>query len=50
MVQEFLTAWILWYYGNEEYPGKLQEQLTYDQKVECMKKTEQIKRIVGRVE
>jgi hypothetical protein len=48
MIQEYLTAWICWYYGEDPYPIKLQDQLTYDQKMEAMKKTEQIKKIVGR--
>jgi hypothetical protein len=48
MMQEFLTAWINWYYGSEPYPDKLQDAMTYDQKIEAMRKTEQIKKIVGR--
>lgn len=47
MVQDFLVAWMLWYYGNEEYPNQLQNQLTHDQKMECRQKTEQIKKIAG---
>lgn len=47
-MQDFLTAWILWYYGDAEYPLALQDKLTYEGRVEAMKKTEQIKKIVGR--
>jgi len=49
MMQDFLVAWINWYYGKDvPYPGKLQDQMTYDEKMEAIRKTEQIKLIVGR--
>ena len=48
MIQDFLVKWINWYYGNDTYPGELQERMTYDEKIEAMKKTEQIKAIIGR--
>ncbi len=47
-MQDFLTAWMLWYYGDAKYPLTLQDSLTYEEKLEAIKKTEQIKRIVGR--
>jgi len=47
-MQDFLTAWMLWYYGDEKYPLELQNKLTYEEKLEAMKKTEEIKKIVGR--
>ena len=47
MVQEFLTAWINWYYGDDAYPTELQDRLTYQQRMECLSKTEQIKKIIG---
>ena len=48
MMQDYLVAWINWYYGGEPYPTKLHFQLTYDEKMEVISKTEQIKKIVGR--
>ena len=27
MVQDFLTAWINWYYGNDPYPQSLQNRV-----------------------
>lgn len=47
MVQEFLTAWINWYYGDDPYPTELQDRMTYGQRAECLIKTEQIKKIIG---
>jgi len=47
-VQEFLTAWINWYYGDDEYPTALQDKLTWEQNVEAMYKTARIKEIIGR--
>ena len=47
-MQEFLTAWINWYYGNDKYPTSLQNKLTWGQKVEAIEKTEQIKKIIGK--
>lgn len=47
MVQEFLKEWVNWYYGEGNYPLKLQDNLTYEQKIEAMKKTENIKKIIG---
>ena len=48
-MQEYLTAWIIWYYGDGEYPSALLDKLTYEQVMEAIKKTEQIKKIVGRL-
>ena len=47
-MQEFLTAWINWYYGDDKYPQRLQDGLTWEQKLEAISKTEQIKKIIGR--
>lgn len=47
-MQEFLTAWMIWYYGDGKYPLELQDEMTYEEKMEAIKKTEQIKKIVGR--
>jgi len=47
-MQEYLVEWMNWYYGNGSYPIKLQNQMTYDEKMEAISKTEQIKKIVGR--
>ena len=47
MIQEFLTAWINWYYGDDPYPTELQDRLTYEQRMECLAKTQQIKKIIG---
>ena len=46
-MQEFLTAWIQWYYGNGEYPLALQDKMTYDEKMLAITKTSQIKKIMG---
>ena len=48
-MQEFLTAWMLWYYGNAEYPTALYDNLSWDQQLEAMSKTSEIKKIVGRI-
>jgi hypothetical protein len=47
-MQEFLTAWINWYYGDDKYPQRLQDGLTWAQKLEAISKTEQIKQIIGK--
>ena len=47
-MQEFLTAWINWYYGNDKYPLTLQDKMTYEERIEAISKTEQIKKIIGR--
>ena len=47
MIQEFLIVWVNWYYGNNEYPLELQSRMTYEQRIECVGKTEQIKTIIG---
>lgn len=48
MMQDFLVAWMNWYYGNDPYPIQLQNAMTYDERREAMLKTERIKKIVGR--
>jgi hypothetical protein len=47
-MQDFLVAWMNWYYGDGEYPLELQNGLRYDQRIEAIAKTEKIKKIVGR--
>jgi len=47
-MQEFLTAWINWYYGSGEYPITLQDKMTHEEKMDSINKTEQIKKIIGR--
>jgi hypothetical protein len=48
MMQDFLVEWMNWYYGDGQYPNKLQNQMTFGQKLEAMSKIGQIKKIVGR--
>ena len=48
-MQEYLTAWMLWYYGDAEYPSTLFVNLSWDEQLEAMSKTSQIKKIVGRI-
>ena len=48
MIQEYLTAWMNWYYGNDEYPIQLEKNLSYGQLIEAIQKKNQIKAIVGR--
>jgi len=47
-MQEYLVEWMNWYYGDGPYPTKLDNQMTYEEKMEAISKTEQIKKIVGR--
>ena len=47
-MQEFLLAWTNWYYGKAEYPLRLQNGLTWDQKQEAIRKTNQLKTIFGK--
>ena len=47
MMQEFLTQWVTWYYGDGKYPLELQDRMSYEQRMEAMMKTEQIKKILG---
>ena len=48
MMQDYLVEWMNWYYGNELCPIKLMNQMTHDERMEVLSKTEQIKKIVGR--
>ena len=48
MMQDYLVEWMNWYYGNEPYPLTLGSQMTHDERMEALSKTEQIKKIVGR--
>lgn len=46
-MQQFLVAWVEWYYGNGKYPNEQQDALTWEEKMEAIKKTKQIKAIMG---
>ena len=46
MVQEYLTAWMNWYYGNDPYPTELSNKLTMAELAEAIAKKEKIKKIV----
>ena len=50
MIQDYLVAWMNWYYGEDTipFPIEAQKNLTYKQIMEAMSKTEQIKKIIGR--
>ena len=45
-MKEFLLEWINWYYGMVKYPLKLQNQMTYNEKIEAISKTQQLKKIM----
>jgi len=47
MVQEYLTAWMNWYYGDDEYPTQLEQNLSHEQLMDAIRKKNQIKAIVG---
>lgn len=47
MVQDFLVAWVLWYYGSDPYPNALYDALSPEQRAEVIHKKEDIKRIIG---
>ena len=49
LVQDYLTAWMNWYYGNDPYPKELLDKLTAIEMVEVIAKTEKIKKIVGQI-
>ena len=48
-MQEYLTAWINWYYGDSEFPSDLQSKMTHEEQMEAISKTAQIKKIIGRI-
>jgi hypothetical protein len=48
MMQDYLVEWMNWYYGNGPYPLTLGSQMTHDERMEALSKTEQIKKIVGK--
>jgi hypothetical protein len=50
MMQDYLTAWMNWYYGDGEYPTQMEENMSHDELMEAIKKKNQIKAIVGRSE
>jgi len=47
MIQEYLTQWIIWYYGDGSYPIELNNKLTPDERIEVVEKTNRIKKILG---
>jgi hypothetical protein len=49
LIQEYLTAWMNWYYGNDPYPTELNNKLTLEQLGEVIEKKEKIKEIVGQI-
>ena len=49
LVQEYLTAWMNFYYGNDPYPSRLHNKLTMDQLAEACDKKEKIMKIVDQV-
>ena len=48
MMQDYLIEWMNWYYGDGPCPIKLKNQMTHDERMEALSKTEEIKKIVGR--
>ena len=46
MVQEYLTAWMNWYYGNDPYPTELSNKLTISELAEAIAKKEKIKKVL----
>ena len=48
MVQDYLVMWIQWYYGDAPYPNEIQNKMTWDEKIEAIRKTNEIKEILGR--
>ena len=48
MIQDYLVEWMEWYYGDGPYPLTLGSQMTHDERMEALSKTEKIKKIVGR--
>ena len=46
-MQNYLTAWIIWYYGEGLYPNEIYDQLSPDEKIEVIFKKEQIMKIIG---
>jgi len=50
MMQDYLVAWMNWYYGDGTlpFPIEAQNKLTWEMMMEASSKTEQIKKIVGR--
>lgn len=47
MVQDYLTAWINWFYGDGSYPNDIHDRLSPDEQVEVIFKKEQIMKIIG---
>ena len=48
-MQDFLVAWINWYYGKDNpYPIDILEKLPHTEWMEATAKTKQIKKIIGR--
>jgi hypothetical protein len=49
LIQDYLTAWMNWYYGNDPYPNILHNKLTINQLAEVCDKKEEIMKIIDRV-
>ena len=47
MIQEYLIQWIMWYYGNGEYPSSFGDKLTYNEMIIAIEQTNKIKKILG---
>ena len=46
-MQEYVLAWMAWYYGNGPYPAELQKKLPYDEAMRAIQWTSKIKKIMG---
>ena len=46
-MQEYVLAWIEWYYKDGKYPVELQKKLPYEEAMEAIRKTGQIKKVLG---
>ena len=47
MVQEYLTAWINWFYGEDNYPRDVYDMLSEAERIEIIYKKRQIIEICG---
>ena len=49
-MQEYLVAWMNWYYGDGPYSPLIEfgNNMTHDEKMEALSKTEKIKKIAGK--
>jgi hypothetical protein len=46
-MQEYMLAWIAWYYGNAPYPTEIQNKLPYSEAMKAIELTSKIKEIIG---